>query len=109
MELLELYLAILMKIFSDLVTACLKTTNSKKKQHREKIVKIVLVSQLEVARNYSIMREFIFNTVYGFCKKTYENNIDVFKPVAGFLVNFICEFATSLEDRHFKLTLDICY
>lgn len=69
----------------------------------------MLASKLEAARNYSILREFIFNTVYGFCKKTYENSIDVFKPVAGFLVNYICEFATSLEDRHFKLTLDLCY
>lgn len=57
MELLELYLTILIRIFNELVASCLKKGMNLKKAKRDKITKIVLASILETARNYSILRE----------------------------------------------------
>lgn len=50
----------------------------------------------------------MFNTIFNFCKKTKDIEFEIFRVVAGFLVSYLCEFAGNLEDRHFKLTLDLC-
>ena len=57
MELLELYMTILSRLLTEVVTHTQKKTNSIKRRRRFAILGIVLMSLMESASNYPILRE----------------------------------------------------
>lgn len=57
MELLELYITIIIKIFNELINGIQKKTSPFKQKRSLQITKIILISLLEATRNFSILRE----------------------------------------------------
>lgn len=109
MEILEIYLAILNKIANEVLFHAQKKSQSLKKRKRVPIMKIVLTSFLECAVNYPILRDYIFSTVYSFCKKTMESKLELATILNNFMSIYLCKFANSLEERCFKMSLDLFY
>jgi hypothetical protein len=109
MESLEIYLAILNKIANDVILHSHKKGNSVKKRRRVTIIKIVLTCLLECASNFPILREYIFNTVVNYCKKAIETKLEVATVMTDFIGIYLCKFATSLEEKCFKTSLELFY
>jgi ATP-dependent Lon protease len=109
MEILEIYLAILNKIANEVLLHAQKKSTSIKKRRRVPIMKIVLTSFLECAINYPILRDYVFSTVFSFCKKTIESKMELSSILNNFLGIYLCKFAGSLDERCFKMSLDLFY
>lgn len=109
MESLEIYLAIVGKIANDVLLYSHKKNSSVKKRRRPTIIKIVLTALLECAANFPILRDYIFNTVIGYCKKAVETKLEIAPLMTDFLAIYLCKFATSLEERCFKTSLELFY
>jgi hypothetical protein len=108
-ELLELYLTILSRITSEVLLNAQKKTNSIKKRRRNTILKIVLTSLLDCADNYSILREWVFNTVFSWCKKALENKFDLLTVLNDFIVVFLCRFSLTLDEKFYRNALDLLH
>lgn len=109
MEILEIYLAILNKIANEVLLHAQKKSTSIKKRKRVPIMKIVLTSFLDCAVNYPILRDYVFSTVFSFCKKTMESKLELAAVLNNFLAVYLCKFAGSLDERCFKMSLDLFY
>lgn len=109
MESLEIYLAIISKIANDVLLYSQKKNASVKKRRRSTIIKVVLTALLECASNFPILRDYIFNVVIGYCKKAVETKLEIASLMTDFLAIYLCKFATSLEEKCFKTSLELFY
>ena len=109
MELLELYLTILSRVITEVLAMTQKKVSSWKKRRRNIILKIVLTSLLDCADNYSLLREWVFNTVLSWCKKALENKFDILPTLSDFLVLFLCRFPLTLDEKPYRMALDLLH
>ena len=77
MELLELYLTILVKIFNEVMILSQLRNPPAQRKLSVKIAQCGLMAFDECSNNYTILREFIFNSIFNFCKKSFENSLEI--------------------------------